>query len=659
MKITDLLRPEGIKINAVPSDQMDAIDQLVALQDASGNIADTVEYKKAILAREGEFSTAVGDGIAIPHAKTKAVKKPGLAAMTLAKGVDWKAPDDAPATLAFMIAAPEGQNNVHLEMLAKLSQLLMHEEFANALRSAKTPEEFLATIDRGEAERDAEKAQEAKKDAAPKAESDLPEVLAITACPTGIAHTYMAAEALEKKATEMGIKLKAETQGSAGAKNVLTAEEIAHAKGIIIAADKNVERERFAGKPVYSTNVSAGIQEPEKLINIILNGEAPVQEGSVATASSAISGEKDSVGHVLYKHLMNGVSHMLPFVIGGGILTAIAFLVDIKAAGTATYGSTIPAAALFKTIGGEAFGLMLPILAAYIAESIADRPGLAPGFVGGLFAKTGYDLAYLANINAATPPTTISGGFIAALFAGFAAGYLMLGIERMCDSLPASLEGIKPILLYPLLGILAIGIVMLVLNPLFGAINTGLSDFLNGMGTGNIVLLGAVVGGMMSIDMGGPFNKAAYVFGTAALVTPGGTTGQIIMASVMAGGMVPPLVIALSTTFFKNRWTKANRDAGLVNYIMGLSFISEGAIPYAAADPGHVLPSCIIGSAIAGGLSALFGCTLPAPHGGIWVIAVIGNPLMYAASVLIGSVVGALIISLWKKALPASESGLA
>lgn len=658
MKITDLLRPEGIKINAVPSDQMDAIDQLVALQDASGNIADTVEYKKAILAREGEFSTAVGDGIAIPHAKTKAVKKPGLAAMTLAKGVDWKAPDDAPATLAFMIAAPEGQNNVHLEMLAKLSQLLMHEEFANALRSAKTPEEFLATIDRGEAERDAEKAQEAKKDAAPKAESDLPEVLAITACPTGIAHTYMAAEALEKKATEMGIKLKAETQGSAGAKNVLTAEEIAHAKGIIIAADKNVERERFAGKPVYSTNVSAGIQEPEKLINIILNGEAPVQEGSVATASSAISGEKDSVGHVLYKHLMNGVSHMLPFVIGGGILTAIAFLVDIKAAGTATYGSTIPAAALFKIIGGEAFGLMLPILAAYIAESIADRPGLAPGFVGGLFAKTGYDLAYLANINAATPPTTISGGFIAALFAGFAAGYLMLGIERMCDSLPASLEGIKPILLYPLLGILAIGIVMLVLNPLFGAINTGLSDFLNGMGTGNIVLLGAVVGGMMSIDMGGPFNKAAYVFGTAALVTPGGTTGQIIMASVMAGGMVPPLVIALSTTFFKNRWTKANRDAGLVNYIMGLSFISEGTIPY-AADPGHVLPSCIIGSAIAGGLSALFGCTLPAPHGGIWVIAVIGNPLMYAASVLIGSVVGALIISLWKKALPASESGLA
>lgn len=653
------MRPEGIKINAVPSDQMDAIDQLVALQDASGNIADTVEYKKAILAREGEFSTAVGDGIAIPHAKTKAVKKPGLAAMTLAKGVDWKAPDDAPATLAFMIAAPEGQNNVHLEMLAKLSQLLMHEEFANALRSAKTPEEFLATIDRGEAERDAEKAQEAKKDAAPKAESDLPEVLAITACPTGIAHTYMAAEALEKKATEMGIKLKAETQGSAGAKNVLTAEEIAHAKGIIIAADKNVERERFAGKPVYSTNVSAGIQEPEKLINIILNGEAPVQEGSVATASSAISGEKDSVGHVLYKHLMNGVSHMLPFVIGGGILTAIAFLVDIKAAGTATYGSTIPAAALFKIIGGEAFGLMLPILAAYIAESIADRPGLAPGFVGGLFAKTGYDLAYLANINAATPPTTISGGFIAALFAGFAAGYLMLGIERMCDSLPASLEGIKPILLYPLLGILAIGIVMLVLNPLFGAINTGLSDFLNGMGTGNIVLLGAVVGGMMSIDMGGPFNKAAYVFGTAALVTPGGTTGQIIMASVMAGGMVPPLVIALSTTFFKNRWTKANRDAGLVNYIMGLSFISEGAIPYAAADPGHVLPSCIIGSAIAGGLSALFGCTLPAPHGGIWVIAVIGNPLMYAASVLIGSVVGALIISLWKKALPASESGLA
>ena len=658
MKITDLLKPEGIRIGVEPSGQMDAIDQLIALQDASGNVNDTVAYKKAILAREEEFSTAVGDGIAIPHAKTAAVSQPGLAAITMPRGVDWNAPDNEPATLAFMIAAPEGEANTHLQILAKLSQLLMHPEFADALRAAKTPQEFLATIDSAEAKRDEMDAAKTQAAAAPTSESDLPEILAVTACPTGIAHTYMAAEALEKKGSEMGVKVKVETQGSAGAKNVLTSDEIAHARGIIIAADKNVDRARFAGKQVYSTNVSAGIQEPEKLIGIILSNEAPVQEGSAVSASSADAGEKDSAWHVIYKHLMNGVSHMLPFVIGGGILTAIAFLVDIGAAGTGTYGSTIPAAALFKTIGGEAFGLMLPILAAFIAESIADRPGLAPGFVGGLFAKTGYDLAYLANINAATPPTTISGGFIAALFAGFAAGYITLGIERMCDHLPASLEGIKPILLYPLLGILAIGIVMLVLDPIFGAINTGLSNFLNGMGTGNIVLLGAIVGGMMSIDMGGPFNKAAYVFGTAALVSPGGTTGQMIMASVMVGGMVPPLVIALSTTFFKNKWTRADRDAGLVNYIMGLSFISEGAIPYAAADPGHVLPSCIVGSAIAGALSALFGCTLPAPHGGIWVIAVIGNPLMYFVSLVIGSVIGALILSMWKRRLAPEESGL-
>ncbi|MGN0287089.1 MAG: fructose-specific PTS transporter subunit EIIC [Atopobiaceae bacterium] len=656
MKITDLLSPEGIKVGATVTSQDDAINQLIALHDKCGNISDKAAYKEGILAREREFSTAVGDGIAIPHAKVAAVKKPGLAAMTIPGGVDWNAPDDAPVTLAFMIAAPEGQNNTHLEMLAKLSQLLMHPEFADALRAAKTPQEFLQIIDDAEAKRDAQQEQKAQKDAAAEAQGGMPQVLAITACPTGIAHTYMAAENLEKKAKEMGITLKAETQGSVGAKNVLTAEEIAACKGIIIAADKNVDRSRFAGKQVYSTNVSAGINEPEKLINIIMNNEAPVQEGSVVEASA--SEEQDSAWHVIYKHLMNGVSHMLPFVIGGGILTAIAFLVDIGAAGTATYGSTIPAAAMFKTIGSLAFGMMLPILAAFIAESIADRPGLAPGFVGGLFAYYGYDLNYVANINAATPPTVISGGFIAALFAGFAAGYITLGIEKMCDGMPSSLEGIKPILLYPLLGILAIGIVMLVLDPLFGAINTGLSNFLNGMGTGNIVLLGAIVGGMMSIDMGGPFNKAAYVFGTAALVTPGGTTGQMIMASVMAGGMVPPLAIAFSTTFFKNKWTKADRDAGLVNYIMGLSFITEGAIPYAAADPGHVLPSCIIGSAIAGALSALFGCTLPAPHGGIWVIAVIGNPLMYVVAILVGAIVACLILSVWKKTLSPEEAQL-
>ena len=636
MKITDLLKPEGIKVGATAKSQDDAIDQLIALQDASGNISDTVAYKKAILAREAEFSTAVGDGIAIPHAKTSAVKRPGLAAMTVPAGVEWNAPDDAPADLMFMIAAPEGQNNTHLEMLAQLSKLLMHQEFADALRAAKTPEEFCSVIDRAEAEREAADAAKAAPEAV--AAAGYPEVLAITACPTGIAHTYMAAENLEKKAKEMGVTLKAETQGSAGAKNILTAE------------DKNVDRARFGGKQVLSTNVSAGINEPEKLIQTILDGKAPVQEGTTVTAAET-AGEKDSAWHVIYKHLMNGVSHMLPFVIGGGILTAIAFLVDQPGLGTAAYGSSIPAAAFFKTIGGEAFGMMLPILAGFIAMSIADRPGLAPGFVGGLFAKTGYSLTYLTLMNSdakAAAASCVSGGFIAALFAGFAAGYMVLGIEKLCDHMPDSLEGIKPMLIYPLLGTLAIGAVMFLLNPLFGAINTALNNGLNSMGTTNVILLGAVVGGMMSIDMGGPFNKAAYVFGTGAL-TAGTTSGQLVMASVMVGGMVPPLAIALSTTLFKNKWSKADCDAGIVNYIMGLSFITEGAIPFAAADPGHVLPSCIIGSALAGALSAAFGCTSPAPHGGAWVIAVIGNPVGYLAALAIGSVVACLILSLWKK----------
>ena len=647
MKITDLLKPEGIKIGASAADQSDAIDQLVALQATVGNISDKDAYKEAILKREAEFSTAVGDGIAIPHAKTNAVKKAGLAAMTVKGGVDWNAADGKKSDLVFMIAAPEGEANTHLEILAKLAQMLMHKDFADALRAAKTPEDFLAVIDGAEAEKDAEAAAPAP------AKSGLPDILAITACPTGIAHTYMAAENLEKKAAEMGLTLKAETQGSAGAKNVLTAEEIAHAKGIIIAADKNVDTSRFAGKQVYTTTVSAGINEPEKLINIIQNNEAPVQEGTAASASAPA--QKTSGWHTIYKHLMNGVSHMLPFVIGGGILTALAFLVDQPGLGTAAYGSSIPAAALFKTIGGEAFGLMLPILAGFIAMSIADRPGLAPGMVGGFFAKVGYDFAFLSTLD---DTTLISGGFIAALFAGFAAGYIVLGLERLCDHLPNSLEGIKPMLIYPLLGTLIIGVIMLALNPIFAMINTALNGWLDSMGTANIVLLGAIVGGMMSIDMGGPFNKAAYVFGTGALAA-GTAQGQVVMASVMVGGMVPPLVIALSTTFFRNRWTKQDRNAGLVNYIMGLSFISEGAIPFAAADPGRVLPSCIIGSAIAGALSAAFGCTSPAPHGGAWVVAVIGNPVMWLVALLVGSVAGALILSLIKKPLSPEESGLA
>ena len=470
----------------------------------------------------------------------------------------------------------------------------------------------------------------------------------ITACPTGIAHTYMAAENLEKKAQEMGIVLKAETQGSAGAKNILTAEEIAHAEGIIIAADKNVDRARFAGKQVYSTNVSAGINDPERLINIIMNHEAPVQEGTVVEASAG--SETESVGSQLYKHLMNGVSHMLPFVIGGGILTALAFLVDMGAAGTGAYGSSTFIAAFFKKIGEEAFGMMLPILAGYIAMSIADRPGLAPGVVGGLMAKSGINFAFLQTAPDFDSSVCVSGGFIAALAAGFLAGYLTNFIKKACDNLPDSLEGIKPILLYPVCGILLTGAVMYVLNPIFGAINTAMNSFLGGMQGANIVLLGAIVGGMMSIDFGGPFNKASYVFSTGLLADAAlGGPGQVVMAACMAGGMVPPIVIALSTTFFKNKWSKADRDAGLVNYIMGLSFISEGAIPFAAADPAHVIPTCVIGSAIAGGLSAMFGCYSPAPHGGAWVLPVIGNPAMWLVAIAAGSVVGALILSLWKK----------
>lgn len=655
MRITSLLKPEAVKIGGVASDKDDAIAKLVKLMETQGNVVDVDAYTEAVHARESFGSTALGEGIAIPHAKTAAVSAPGLAAMTLPEGVDYDAPDGLPTTLMFLIAAPDTKADVHLEVLSRLSMLLMDPEFCDSLRAAKTSEEFLAVIDAAE---DAKLAAEnAKAAAAATADAEGYDLVAITACPTGIAHTYMAAEALENKAKEMGLRIKVETQGSAGAKNVLTAEDIAGAKGVIIAADKNIELSRFDGKPLFSCPVSRGINEPEALINEVMEGRAPIHHNAGGAAAPAATSDGESTWHKIYKHLMNGVSHMLPFVIGGGILTAIAFLVDQPGLGTSAYGPSIPAAALFKTIGGEAFGLMLPILAGYIASSIADRPGLAPGFVGGLFAKAGYDFAYLGTLDATT---LVSGGFIAALFAGFAAGYLTLGIERACDKLPSSLEGIKPMLIYPVLGTLAIGVVMLALNPVFAAINTALNGFLAGLGTSNIVVLGLVLGGMMSVDMGGPFNKAAYVFGTAALDPSSGlgTTGQVIMASVMVGGMVPPLAIALSTTFFKSRWTKQDRNAGLVNYIMGLSFISEGAIPFAAADPGHVLPSCIIGSAIAGGLSAAFGCTSPAPHGGAWVTAVIGNPAMWLVACLVGSVAGCLILSFWKKPLDASESGL-
>ncbi len=650
MKISDLLKPEGIKLGGKASGKMDVIDQLVELQYASGNISDKAKYKEAILAREEESTTAMGEGIAIPHAKTDAVKRPGLAAMTLPAGVDYDAPDDEPSDLIFMIAAPNTKENVHLEVLSRLATLLMDEDFTTNLRQAKTPDEFLKVIDKAESERIEEEGEKAQAAAAATAAGSYPDFLAITACPTGIAHTYMAAEALEKKAKEMGYTLKAETQGSAGAKNVLTAAEIAHAKGIIIAADKKIDRARFGGKMVYETSVSRGINEPETLINKIINGEAPVQEGTAGAASSD-PGERDSVAHTFYKNLMNGVSHMLPFVVGGGIMIALAFLLDGAAAGTSEFGSSTPLAHFFKATGDTAFGFMLPILAGYIAMSIADRPGLAVGFVGGALASAGYSWGWL------TGSAAVGGGFLGALFAGFIGGYLTKGLEQICEKLPSSLEGIKPVLLYPLLGILGIGIVMFTVNPLFAAINTGMTGVLNRMGTSNLILLGAVVGGMMSIDMGGPFNKASYVFGTAMLAE-GTEAGKIIMASVMVGGMVPPIVIALSTTFFKNRWTKNDRQAGLVNYIMGLSFISEGAIPYAAADPVRVIPSCIIGSAVAGALSAAFKCGSPAPHGGFWVIAIISNPVMYAVALIVGSAVGCLILSMWKKKLSPSESGL-
>ena len=649
MKIRDLMRPEGIRLGATAKDKMDAISQLIDLQVRSGNIADAETYRKAILAREAESTTAMGEGIAIPHAKTGAVRRPGLAAMTVPDGVDYDAPDGEPSDLLFMIAAPDTKENVHLEVLSRLATLLMDESFTENLRKAKTPEEFLRVIDRAESERiEEESGKEAKAQAATDA-GQYPDILAITACPTGIAHTYMAAEALEKKAREMGLVLKAETQGSVGAKNVLTPEEIEHARGIIIAADKTIDRSRFSGKQVYETSVSNGINRPEELITKIMNDEAPVQEGTVRKASDRDG--TDSTWHIIYKHLMNGVSHMLPFVVGGGILLALSFLFDQAGMGTKDYGTSTALAAFFNRIGKVAFGFMLPVLAGYIAESIADRPGLAVGFVGGSLAEAGYTFAYLSDPEHVT---AVSAGFLGALVAGFLGGYITKGLEKTFDHLPSALEGIKPVLLYPLIGILLIGFVMFLINPLMAAINTGITGVLNGMGTRNLVLLGLVVALMEATDMGGPINKAAYVFATGMLAS-GSDAAKTIMAAVMVGGMVPPLIIALSTTLFRDRWTKEERTSGLVNYVMALSFITEGVIPYAAADPGRVIPSCMIGSGIAGALSAAFGCMSPAPHGGFWVVAVITHPLQWALAMLIGGFAGCLILSLWKKKLPAER----
>ena len=635
MRIVDLLKKESIRLNASPQSKSEAIDMLVDLQVSGGCIADKDEYKKGILAREENGSTAVGEGIAIPHAKNKGVKAPSLAAMTVPDGVDYEALDDEPSNLLFMIAAPEGGGDVHLDVLAKLMTILMDEDFRANLLAAKDKEEFLKIIDDMESEKYPDTPEA---DAAKPQDDGIVKVLAVTACPTGIAHTYMAAEALEKAGKKLGISIKVETNGSGGAKNVLTKKEIEDCDGIIVAADKTVEMGRFDGKKVIKTKVSDGIKIPEELINRIESGDAPVYH-HVGAKDDEDSGDNESFGRKIYKHLMNGVSNMLPFTVAGGIFIAIAFLIDTIAGAPqdGSFGSHIAAAAFFKKMGDFTFAFMVPVLAGYIAKSIADRPGFLVGLVGGYLASTGSTFVNVAG--------DIPSGFLGALLAGFAGGFLMLSVEKLCDNMPKALNGIKPVLIYPLVGLGLISIIMCAVNPFMGMINTGLSSFLQGMGESSRIVLGCILGAMMSIDMGGPFNKAAYVFGTAAIASG----SYNIMAAVMIGGMVPPIAIALSTTFFKNRWTEDERKNGLVNYIMGLSFITEGAIPYAASDPLRVIPSCAIGAATAGGLSMAFNCTLMAPHGGIFVFAVVGNWPLYLVSLVAGSVVGMLLLALLKK----------
>lgn len=647
MRITELLQDATIDLGVKVNSKEEAIDHLVDLMVKGGNITDREEYKKGILAREANGTTGIGGGIAIPHSKNKAVTKAGLASMTVPDGVDYEAMDGEPSDVFFMIAAPAEGSDVHLEALSRLSVILMDPVFKDSLLKATSKEEYLALIDKKETEKFPEEA--AKEEEKPavqeeKADDGTIRVLAVTACPTGIAHTFMAAESLENKAKEMGITLKAETNGSGGAKNVLTKEEIENCDGIIVAADKNVEMARFDGKQVLQTKVADGINKPEELIQTILDKKAPTYHHSGAAAQED-SAEGESVGRQIYKHLMNGVSHMLPFVIGGGILIALAFLVDNQAINPANFGKNTPLAALLKTIGEQAFGFMLPILAGFIAMSIADRPGLAVGFVGGALANGGYTFA---NIMAYDSAKAVSSGFIGALFAGFVGGYIMVLLRKLFDKLPSALEGLKPILLFPVCGILIMGVVMIAVNPVVGAINTGLNNFLSSMSGTSSILLGAVLGAMMSIDMGGPFNKAAYVFGTASLAYQT-EAGYMIMAAVMVGGMVPPIAIAISSWVFKNKFTDNDRKTAPVNAIMGLCFISEAAIPYAAGDPLHVIPSCVIGSAVAGALSMAFKCTLMAPHGGIFVFPVVGHALMYIVALLIGAIVGAIMLGLLRK----------
>lgn len=638
MTIRDLLAAESINLNGTPAGKTEALNQCIDLMAKSGKIADVETYRKGVFAREEEGTTGIGMGIAIPHCKSDAVTKAGLAAMVVKDGVDFESLDGTPAKIIFLIAAPNTEDNVHLQVLSKLSVMLMDEQFTNSLINAGSVDEFLNIIDSAEKAKDEkEAAKEAKAKEPVEVKKDDVFIVAVTACPTGIAHTYMAAEAIEKKAKELGYQVKVETRGSGGAKNVLTDDEIAKAAGVIVACDTNVPTDRFDGKKVIECQVSDGINKAEELIKRIASGDAPVFKASgKKEASHSSVGGKESVGHQIYKHLMNGVSHMLPFVVGGGILIAIAFLIDgfsvdlnsLPADQRANFGTITQAAAMFKGIGGTAFGFMLPILAGFIAMSIADRPGLAVGFVGGSIAANG------------------TSGFLGALVAGFVAGYIVLLLKKVFSKLPESLDGMKPVLLYPLLGIFLVGVIMqFVVEPPIGALNTAINNGLNGLNGASAVVLGVLLGGMMAIDMGGPVNKAAYVFGTASIAAG----NYNIMAAVMIGGMVPPLAIALATIFFKNKFTAEERKAGPTNFIMGLSFITEGAIPFAASDPLHVLPACAVGSAVAGGLSMAFGCTLMAPHGGIFVVPTIGNPLMYLVALVIGAFIACGLLGLLKK----------
>ncbi|TCS77145.1 PTS fructose transporter subunit IIABC [Pectinatus cerevisiiphilus] len=628
MHITDLLKKESILLDAHPVDKKDAINMLVDLMDNAGVLTDKEMYKKAVFLREESGTTGLGDGIATPHAKSPAVKKAALAAMVVKDGVDFASMDNRPARLFFLIAAPDSANDEHLQMLSALATMLMDSDFKESLIAAKSVEQFLELINKKEATRSAATAEEQD---VPQKKADQYEILAVTACPTGIAHTYMAAESLEQHAKKRNISIKVETEGSGGTKNELTSKEIADAKCIIVAADKNVPMARFNGRPVLITKVANGINKADELLDKALGGEVPIYKHDATNDEGSVEDEPETFGRQVYKHLMNGVSHMLPFVVGGGILIAIAFLVDpFDPANPANFGSNTPLAAFFKNVGGVSFGFMLPVLAGFIAMSIADRPGLVAGFVGGAMANSG------------------GSGFLGALLAGFVAGYVIIGLRKVCSVLPHSLEGIKTILIYPLFGVLLMGLIItFIINPPVSGINTWLIETLKNMDTNSRVLIGAILGGMMSVDMGGPVNKAAYVIGTGMLAS--GEYG--IMAAVMAGGMVPPLAIALCSTFFKNRFTDNERKSAVSNYVMGLSFITEGAIPFAASDPLRVIPSCIVGSAAAGALSMAFNCTLRAPHGGIFVVPTIGNPVMYLVAIIIGSLVSMAILAVLKKPL--------